>query len=74
MIGLIIVRQLSIEIRKQGLNWSDLASHYRLYNYIKNSGAAEERIESFIDKVHLTDIPPEKVIELVNELLNKSKA
>jgi hypothetical protein len=25
------VRQLSIEIRKQGLNWSDLASHFRLY-------------------------------------------
>ena len=68
------IRQLSIEIRKQGLNWSDLASHFRLYNYIKNSGAAEERIESFIDKVHLTEIPPEKVIELVNELFNISKA
>ena len=68
------IRQLSIEIRKQGLNWSDLASHYRLYNYIKNSGAAEEKIESFIDMVHSTDISPEKVIELVNQFFNISKS
>ncbi|MFL6377281.1 MAG: hypothetical protein ACJ72R_07455, partial [Nitrososphaeraceae archaeon] len=69
------IRQLALEIRKQGLNWSDLGSHYRLYNYfIKNSGAAEEKIESFIDMVHSTDISPEKVIELVNQFSNISKS
>jgi hypothetical protein len=68
------IRQLSIEIRKQGLNWSDLASHFRLYNYFIKSGAAEEKIESFIDMVHSTDISPEKLIDLVNQLFNISKS
>jgi hypothetical protein len=67
------IRQLALEIRKQGLNWSDLASHFRLYNYFIKSGAAEEKIESFIDMVHHTDISSEKVIEFVNELFNISK-
>jgi hypothetical protein len=56
------------------LNWSDLASHFKLYNYFIKSGAAEEKLESFIDIVHSTDISPEKVIELVNQLFNISKA
>jgi vacuolar-type H+-ATPase subunit I/STV1 len=68
------IRQLSIEIRKQGLSWSDLASHFRLYNYFIKSGAAEDKIESFIDMVHSTDISPEKVIELVNQFFNISKS
>jgi hypothetical protein len=68
------IRQLSVEIRKLGLNWSDLASHFRLYNYFIKSGAAEEQIEKFVTNVHLSDIPPEKVIELVNQLFDISKA
>jgi hypothetical protein len=32
------IRQLALEIRKQGLNWSDLASHFRLYYYFIKSG------------------------------------
>jgi hypothetical protein len=54
---------------RQGLSLPDLASHFRLYNYFKKSGAAEEKIESFIDMVHPTDISPEKVIELVNQTM-----
>jgi hypothetical protein len=68
------VRQLSIEIRKQELNWSDLASHFRLYNYFIKSGAAEEQIESFISNINSGDASPDKVIELVNQLFSISKS
>src|SRR5690242_13276514 len=44
------IRQLALEIKKQQLNWSDLASHCRLYNFIK-LGASEEKVESFISNV-----------------------
>jgi hypothetical protein len=36
------LRELAVELRKQGLNFSDLSSHVRLYNFIKKLGAAEE--------------------------------
>jgi hypothetical protein len=70
------VRQLALEIRKQGLNWSDLASYFRLYNYLINkSGAADEyKIESFIANISSTEAPPERAVELVNELFNISKS
>jgi len=68
------IRQLSIEIRKQGLAWSDLASHFRLYNYLIKSVAAEEKIESFIDNIYSCKLPPEKVIELVYQLHEISKS
>jgi hypothetical protein len=67
------IRQLSIEIKKQGLNWSDLAPHIRLHNFLIKSGASEEKIELFITNVSSTDISPENLIELVNELFNISK-
>ena len=68
------IRQLSIEIRKQGLNWSDLSSHFRLYNYFLKSGAAEDKIESFISNINSGDASPDPVIELVNQLFDISKA
>jgi uncharacterized protein (UPF0335 family) len=37
-------------------------------------GAAEEEIETFFANVSLAGIPPEKVIELVNQLFNISKS
>jgi uncharacterized protein YaaN involved in tellurite resistance len=67
------IRQLSIEIRKQGLNWLDLASHFRLYNYFRKSGAAEDEIESFIANVSTGDASPEKIIQYVNQLYDDSK-
>src|ERR1051325_4725777 len=42
------VRELAVQSKKQGLDLSDLASHFRLYNFIKKSAANEDRIESFI--------------------------
>src|ERR687887_647990 len=40
-------RELALQVRKQGLNLSELASNFRLCNFIRSSGAAEEDIESF---------------------------
>ena len=52
------IRQLAVEARQHGWNLADLASHARLYNYFINSGATEDKIESFIAKVSSNDIPP----------------
>jgi hypothetical protein len=62
------IRQLALEIMKQGLNWSELASHFRLYNYFIKSGAAEDRIEAFITNLHCTTIPTQKTIEYLNQI------
>jgi hypothetical protein len=37
-------RELAVMARKQGLNLSELASNFRLHNFIRSSGAAEEDI------------------------------
>jgi hypothetical protein len=67
------IRQLAVEARQHGWNLSDLALHFRMYNYFVKSGASEDKIQSFITKVSSSDISPEKVIELVNQLFNISK-
>jgi hypothetical protein len=66
-------RQLSLEVRKQGLTMSELSSHVRLYNFIKKWGAAEDRIESFITNINSGDVSPEKVVEYVNQLFAVSR-
>ena len=68
------IRQLSVEARQHGWNFAELASHARLYNYFRKSVAAEHKIESFIAKVSPNDISPEKIIELVYQLYEISKA
>src|SRR5919202_4258576 len=50
------IRQLAVEARQQGWNFTDLASHARLYNYFLKSGAAENKTESFIAKVGSGDV------------------
>jgi hypothetical protein len=67
-------RELALQAKKQGLNLSELASNFRLHNFIKSSGAAEDKIESFIANIGNGDVSPERAIELVNELFNISKA
>jgi hypothetical protein len=63
------IRQLAVEARQHGLNLSDLASHFGLYNYfIKNSGASEDQIEPFIANVSHTDISPENIVQYLNQL------
>src|SRR5437870_5350107 len=70
------VRELAVQSKKQGLTLSDLASRFRLYNFIKKSGANENQIESFI--INCADItgssPLEKIVDLVNQLFDISKS
>jgi len=66
-------RELAVEAKKQGLSVSDLAHHIRLRNFFIKSGAAEEKIESFIDNIISCNLPPEKVVELVYQLYDVSK-
>jgi vacuolar-type H+-ATPase subunit I/STV1 len=68
------IRQLAVEARQHGWNFADLASHARLYNFFRNSGASEDQIESFITKVGSNDISPEQTIELVYQLYEISKS
>jgi regulator of RNase E activity RraB len=67
------LRELAVESKKQGLSVSDLAQHIRLRNFFIKSGASEERVESFITNVSTADVPPEIIIELVNQLHEISK-
>jgi hypothetical protein len=66
-------RELALAAKKQGLNLSDLASNFRLHSFIRNLGAAEDKIESFIANVSSGDVSPEKVIQYVNQLFDVSK-
>jgi uncharacterized protein (UPF0335 family) len=68
------LRELAVEVKKQGLSLSDLAQHIRLRNYFIKSGASEEKVESFITNVSSNDVPPERIIELVNQLHEISKS
>ena len=67
------VREFALETRKQGFTVSDLAPHIRLHRYFKESGAAEDKIESFIDNINSSNVPHETITELVNQLFNISK-
>ena len=72
------VRELAVQSKEEGIDLSDLASHVRLYNIIKKSGANEDQIESFISNCTISGagvevLPPEKIIDLVNQLFNISK-
>jgi hypothetical protein len=67
------IRQLAIEARQHGWNFADLASHARLYNYFIKSGAAEDKIEWFIDNINSSILSPEKTVEYVNQLFAVSR-
>jgi hypothetical protein len=64
-------RELALATKKQGMTLSELSSNYRLYNFVR-SGAAEEKIESFIDNINSSNLLPEKAVEYVNQLYNIS--
>jgi hypothetical protein len=67
-------RELALQAKKQGLNLSDLASNFRLHNFIKTSGNSENAIESFISNISSSELPPEKVVEIVNQIYKISKS
>ena len=70
------VRELAVYSKKQGLNLSELASRFRLYNYIKKLGANEDDIESFIENCMngANSLPPEKIIDVTNQLFDIAKS
>jgi hypothetical protein len=67
-------RELMIEAKKRSMTPGDVASHFRLFNYLVKSGAKENEIESFITNVNSGYIPLEKAIELVNQLYEISRS
>ena len=67
-------RDLMLEAEKRGMTPRDLASHFRLFNYLVKSGANENEIESFITNVNSGYIPLGKAIELINQIYEISKS
>jgi Caspase domain len=75
------VRELAVQSKKQGMNLNELVSRFRLYNIIKKSGANEDQIESFISScmsgiggADVNSLPPEKIVDITNQLFNISKS
>jgi hypothetical protein len=58
------VREFAVQAKKQGFTLSDLSAHIRLHNFFIKSGAIEEKVESFIARVHSSNIPPKKLSSL----------
>ena len=57
-------RELTLEAKKRRMTPSDLASHFRLFNYLVKSGAAEKDVESFIININTGYIPRVKQLSL----------
>ena len=53
---------------------SDLASLFRLYNFFRGSRAKENEVETFITNINSGYIPPDKAIEIVNQIYEISKS
>jgi hypothetical protein len=54
------IRQLALEIRKQGLNFADLALHVRLYNYFVKSGQQRIKLNRSLQKLAQLIFSPKK--------------
>src|SRR5215212_11157971 len=67
-------RELMLEAKKRGITSSDLASFFRLFNFFRGSGAKENEIESFITNINSGYIPPDKAIDLVNQIYDISRS
>ena len=72
----ISIRELAVQIKKEGITFPQLALMYRRHNYIKKLGANEEQIESLI--ANLLDgarsLPEEKIVDLMNQVYEISKS
>src|SRR5438094_8568465 len=64
------IRELAVQLKKEGTTLAEFALIFRRHNYIKKLGASEEQIESLI--VNLLDgaksVPQIKIVNLVNQL------
>src|SRR5438093_9417974 len=70
------IRELAVQLKKEGTTLAEFAFICRRHNYIKKLGANEEQIESSI--VNLLNgaesVPEEKIVDLVNQLSELSKS
>ena len=64
-----VIREWILGFPRDTIAEQNLASHYRLYNFFRNSGAAEEDIESFIANVSSSDIPPKKLFSMLTNYM-----
>lgn len=65
------IRDLAVELKKEGLTFVELASMYRRNNYIKKLDASEEQIESFISNISNSQ-DPQKLIDTANQIAQLS--
>jgi len=70
------IRDLAVQLKKEGLNFADLAAMYRRHNYIEKLGANEEEVESLIANLldKTKSIPIEKTADLVNQIFEISRS
>jgi hypothetical protein len=67
------LRELTVPLKKQGIGLDELAPSLRLYNYIKNIGANEDHIESFIANL-ANSSEPKKMIDVANQIAHLSRS
>jgi hypothetical protein len=62
------LRELAVEVRKLGLNFADLASHVRLYNFIRKSGATEDLDKNSLCEGSVLLVPHKENLPLTSSL------
>src|SRR5205823_14936696 len=70
------MRELAVQLKKEGTTLAEFASIYRRHNYIKKLGANEDQIESLIVNLlnGANSVPNEKIVDLINQLFELSKS
>src|SRR5438094_3157034 len=71
-----VLRELAVELKKEGLTLAELLFFQRRHNYIKKLSGNEEQIESFISNLleGTRSIPIEKTADLMNMLYELSES
>jgi len=72
----VAIRELSVQLKKEGMTFAQLASIFRRHNYLEKLGANEEDVESLIVNLlnGTNSIPAEKTADLVNQIFEISRS
>ena len=68
------IRELAVQLKKEGTTLAEFASIYRRHNFIKKLGANLDQIESLIGNLLKSDMPPERIADVTNQLFELSKS
>jgi len=70
------IRELAVQLKKEGLTYAQISSVHRRHNYIEKMGANDEEVESLIANLldSTKSIPIEKTANMVNQLYDLSKS